>query len=59
VIAFEFESDTEAEPYRVLFNEEKLRESANFRELALMDFPLDELLSRRRDTRFGSINRPE
>jgi hypothetical protein len=31
--AFGFEFDTEAEPYRLLFNEEKLRQSEGFREL--------------------------
>jgi hypothetical protein len=32
-IGFEFEFDTEAESYRLLFNEEKLRQSEGFREL--------------------------
>jgi hypothetical protein len=32
-IGFEFEFETEAEPYRLLFNEEKLRQSEGFREL--------------------------
>jgi hypothetical protein len=32
-LAFEFEFDTTSQPYQLLFNEEKLRESAGFREL--------------------------
>jgi hypothetical protein len=43
----EFEFDTEVEPYRVLFNEEKLRQSEGFRESSSIDFPLDQLSSRR------------
>jgi hypothetical protein len=39
----EFEFDTTSEPYRLLFNEEKLRENAGFRELWSIDFPLDQL----------------
>jgi hypothetical protein len=31
-IRFEFEFDPEAEPYQLLFNEEKLRQRAGFRE---------------------------
>jgi hypothetical protein len=34
-----FEFDTRSEPYRLLFNEEKLRESAGFREWWSIDFP--------------------
>jgi hypothetical protein len=40
---FEFEFDTTSEPYRLLFKEEKLRESAGFRELWSIDLPLDQL----------------
>jgi hypothetical protein len=43
--AIGFESDTEAEPYRLLFNEEKLRQSECFRDLSSIDFPLDQLPS--------------
>jgi hypothetical protein len=32
-LGFQFEFDTTSEPYRLLFNAEKLRESAGFREL--------------------------
>jgi hypothetical protein len=45
--AIGFKFDTEAEPYRLLFNEEKLRQSEGFRELSSIDFPLDQLSSRR------------
>jgi hypothetical protein len=60
-IGFEFEFDTEAEPYRLLFNEEKLRQSAGFRELWLIDFPLDQLSSRRQrqNARYGWINKQQ
>jgi hypothetical protein len=37
--AIGFEFDTEAERYRFLFNEEKLRQSEGFRELWSIDFP--------------------
>jgi hypothetical protein len=42
-LEFEFEFDATREPYRLLFNEEKLRESAGFRELWSIDLPLDQL----------------
>jgi hypothetical protein len=51
-IRFEFEFDMEAEPYRLLFTEEKLRQSASFRESRPIDFPLDQLSSRRHNARF-------
>jgi hypothetical protein len=53
------EFDTEAEPYRLLFNEEKLRQSEGFRELRSINFPLDQLSSRRQNTRFDWINKQE
>jgi hypothetical protein len=56
---FEFEFDTTSEPYRLLFNEEKLKESAGFRELSSIDFPLGQLSTRQRAARFGSIYQPE
>jgi hypothetical protein len=58
-LAIVFELDTEAEPYRLLFNEEKLRQSEGFRELWLIDFPLDQLSSRRQNTRSGWISKQE
>jgi hypothetical protein len=57
--AIGFEFDTEAEPYQLLFNEEKLRQSEDFRELWSIDFPLHQLSSRRQNTRFGWINKQE
>jgi hypothetical protein len=42
-LGFESEFDTTSELYRLLFNVEKLRESAGFRELWSIDFPLDQL----------------
>jgi hypothetical protein len=58
-LGFEFEFDTTSWPYRLLFNEEKPRESAGFRELWSLDFPLDQLSTRRRAARLGWINQPE
>jgi hypothetical protein len=58
-IRFEFEFDTEVEPYRLLFKEEKLRQSADFRELRSIEFPLDQLSSRRQNARFEWINKQE
>jgi hypothetical protein len=64
-IGCEFEFDTEAEPYRLLFNEEKLRQSEDFRELWSIDLPLDQLSSRRQrqrqrqNARSGWINKQE
>jgi hypothetical protein len=53
--AIGFEFDTEVEPYRLLFNEEKLRQNEGFRELWPLDFSLDQLSSRRQrqNARFG------
>jgi hypothetical protein len=48
-----------AEPYRLLFNEEKLRESKGFQELWMIDFALDQLSALRRAANFGWINQPE
>jgi hypothetical protein len=54
-----FEYDTGAEPDRLLFNEEKLRESKGFQELWMIDFPLDQLSALRRAANFRWINQPE
>jgi hypothetical protein len=51
--------DTRSEPYRGIFDEEKLRGSASFRELSPVDFPLYQLCGRRCIARFGWINRSE
>jgi hypothetical protein len=57
--ALGLEFDTRSEPYSLSFNEEKLRESAGFRALWSIDFPLDQLSTRRRDASFGWINQFE
>jgi hypothetical protein len=57
--ALGFEFDVRNVPYRLLFDEIKLRESAGFRELWSVDFPLDQLSGRRSIIRFGWINKPE
>jgi hypothetical protein len=57
--AIGFEYDTVAEPYRLLFNEEKFRESKGFQELCMIDFPLDQLSALRRAANFGWIDQPE
>jgi hypothetical protein len=57
--ALELEFDVRSVPYRLLFDEMKLRESSGFQEPSSVDFPLDQLLSQRRSARFGWINKPE
>jgi hypothetical protein len=60
---FEFEFDIEVEPYRLLFNEENLRQSAGLREWWPIDFPMDQLSSwrqrQRQNVRFRWINKQE
>jgi hypothetical protein len=62
-IGFEFEFNSEAEPYRLLFSEEKLRQSEGFRELCSIDFPVDQLSRQRQrqrqNARFDWINKQE
>jgi hypothetical protein len=41
-----FEFDTGTESYQLLFNEEKPRQRAGFREMSSIDFSLDQLLTR-------------
>jgi hypothetical protein len=53
------EFDTSVEPYRLRLNEEKLRNSEGFREIWSLDFPPEKLSARRRNARFGWINKPE
>jgi hypothetical protein len=43
---------------RLSFNEITLRESEKFRELWDIDFPLENLSVRRRNARFGWVNKP-
>jgi hypothetical protein len=42
-LGFQFEFDTTSESDQLLFKEEKLKESAGFRELWSIDLPLDQL----------------
>jgi hypothetical protein len=51
--------DTRREPFRLLFDEEKLRGRAGVQGLWSLDFPLDEVSDRRRVAQFGWINGPE
>ena len=44
---------------RVLFNEIILRESDGFKELWDIDFPPENLSTRRRNAEFGWINKPD
>jgi hypothetical protein len=55
--AFGLEFNMRRELYGFLFDEATLRESAGFRELCSVDFPLDQLSDRRRITRFSPINK--
>jgi hypothetical protein len=57
--AIGFEYDTVAEPYRLLFNKEKLRESKGFQEPWMIDFPLNQLSALLCAANFGWINQPE
>jgi hypothetical protein len=54
-----FEFEVGAEPYRLRFDEEKLRASPGFRGIWSLDFPLEKLSVRRQNARFGWINKPE
>jgi hypothetical protein len=57
--ALGLEFDVKSVPYKLLFDEIKLRESAGFRELWSVDFPLGQISGRRRIARFGWINKAE
>lgn len=54
-----FEFDVGREPYRLRFDEEKLRSSPAFQEIWSLDFPLEKLSVRRQRARFGWINQLE
>jgi hypothetical protein len=43
----------------VLFDEIAVRESRGFRQLRMIDHPLENLLARRRNAKFDWINKPE
>jgi hypothetical protein len=51
--------DTSSEPYRIRFNEEKLRSTPGFQERWSLDFPLEKLSPIRQNAKFGWINRLE
>jgi hypothetical protein len=50
------EFDASVEPYRIRFDEEKLRRSPRFEEIWHLDFPLEKLSTRRQNARFSWIN---
>jgi hypothetical protein len=54
-----FEFDVNREPYRLRFDEEKLRSRPAFQEIWSLDFPLEKLSVRRQPARFGWINQLE
>jgi hypothetical protein len=55
ILGFQF--DIRSEPYRLLFNEEKLRESAGSRELWSIEFPLDQLSIQRRPAGYRPLSK--
>jgi hypothetical protein len=55
----EFQFEISVEPYRLLLHAEILRATPAFREMWSLDVPLEKLSVRRRNARFGWINRPE
>jgi hypothetical protein len=54
-----FEFDVRHEPYRIQFDEEKLRRTRAFQEMWSLDFPLESLSTRGRSAKFGWINQAE
>jgi hypothetical protein len=56
--AIGFSYDIAETPYQLLFDEKKLRQSRGFVELCDRDMPLESLSTRRRQVRFGWINKP-
>jgi hypothetical protein len=57
--AIGFSYDIAQNPYGLLFDEGKLRQSPGFVELWERDTPLESLSKRRREAKFGWINEPE
>jgi hypothetical protein len=57
--AIGFSYDIAQNPYGLLFDEEKLRQSPGFVELWERDTPVESLSKRRREAKFGWINEPE
>jgi hypothetical protein len=54
-----FEFDTSAEPYRLQFDEEKLRKTPAFQLIWSLDFPLEKLSARCRSAKFRWISKSE
>jgi hypothetical protein len=54
-----FEFEVGAEPYRLRFGDDKSRASPAFREIWSLDFPVEKLSVRRRNARFGWINKSD
>jgi hypothetical protein len=57
--AIGFSYDITQNPYTLLVDEEKFRESRGFGELCVHDTPLESLSTRRQHPKFGWINKPE
>jgi hypothetical protein len=57
--AIGFSYDIAQNPYGILFDEEKLRQSPGFVELWERDTPLESLSKRRPEEKFGWIKEPE
>jgi hypothetical protein len=57
--AIGFEFNTDIKLYRLLFNEEKLMQSAGLLELWWIDVHLNQLSNRRKNARFGWIKKQE
>jgi hypothetical protein len=51
--------DITQDPYGLIFDEEKFRQSPGFLELWQRDMPFESLSTRRQQARFGWINKPE
>jgi hypothetical protein len=57
--AIGFSYDIAQNPYGLLFDEEKFRQTPGFVEHWERDTPLESLSKRRREAQFGRINEPE
>jgi hypothetical protein len=57
--AIGFSDDITQNPYTLLFDEEKFKQSRGFMELSVHDMLLESLSTRRQQAKFGWINKPE
>jgi hypothetical protein len=57
--AIEMTHDITQDPYGLIFDEEKFRQSPGFLEFWQRDVPFESLSTRRQQTRFGWINKLE